>query len=292
MGQQIYRALVVDDEPMVREATVRAMSPQSFCCDTAGDGSEGLQAYKKKRHDLVVTDLRMPKKHGHSFILELLHEQQPPRIVVLTGVADPRLTKDLLSRGVLDIVHKPVDYSVFATKMLAIFEKQAWSNALCRADSSQASTGGHQLVTKIEQALELFSLCIPRDLEQSLAAGTHLLNDPSEAAVQFMKRLLSKRGNLSDRRRDQRISLLSTVVVVPVNKDFQVRGEAVKMIFCNVSETGACLLHSRAVDAKYLALRWRSSASPNCFIQVVMQVIRCAPLGPFYEIAGQFVMHD
>ena len=292
MGQHIYRALVVDDEPVIREATVRAMSSLSFCCDAAGDGCEGMRVFKKRRHDLVVTDLRMPKKHGHALILELLQEPQPPHIVALTGVVDPRLAKDLLSRGVQDIVHKPVDYSMFAIKMLSIFEKQAWSNSLCGADSSQSSTSGHQLVTKIEQALELFSLCIPQDLDQALAAGTHLLTDPPQAAAQLMKRLLSKRGTHADRRREARIPLFSTAVVVPVNKDFEVQGEAFKMTFCDVSESGACLLHSRAIHAKYLALRWRSSTSPNCFIQVVMQVLRCNPIGPFYEIAGQFVMHD
>jgi DNA-binding response OmpR family regulator len=43
MEKQIYRALVVDDDQAVREATARAMSAESFWCDTACDGQEALK---------------------------------------------------------------------------------------------------------------------------------------------------------------------------------------------------------------------------------------------------------
>ena len=116
MEQSIHRALIVDDEPLIREATSRAMAAHEFCCDTASDGRQALKMYQEKRHDLVVTDLRMPKYHGHSLILELLKDKEPPSIVVLTGVANSRLVKDLFNRGVQDIIEKPVDFHVFAEK--------------------------------------------------------------------------------------------------------------------------------------------------------------------------------
>ena len=139
MDKAIHRVLIVDDEPLIREATSRAMAAQEFCCETACDGRQAMQMYQEKRHDLVVTDLRMPKYHGHSLILELLKDNEPPGIVVLTGVANTRLVKDLLSRGVQDIVQKPIDFNVFATKMLTLIERGGWGSSFGQSQTNPTS---------------------------------------------------------------------------------------------------------------------------------------------------------
>lgn len=147
-------------------------------------------------------------------------------------------------------------------------------------------------VAKIEESLDLFSMCVPEDLIKLLAAAEESIPDPAATQVEFMHRILGKRGRKPDRRRSVRFSLLSSAVAMPVNKDFELRGEAFKMTFCDLSDSGACFMHTRSVNDEYLALRWRSVISPKCHLHAVAQTSRCMPLGPFYEIAGFFVMHD
>ena len=60
------RALVVDDEKAVQTLMKRTLSQQGFACDTAGDGNEAEQLVARSDYDAVVTDLRMPNKHGHA----------------------------------------------------------------------------------------------------------------------------------------------------------------------------------------------------------------------------------
>ncbi len=292
MEQLIHRVLIVDDEPLIRDATSRAMSAQSFCCDTASDGREAMQVFREHRHDLVVTDLRMPKFHGHSLILELLKEQDPPSIVVLTGVANSRLVTELFSRGVHDIVHKPIDFQVFAAKMLSIFERGNWNSNLGKGQAIQAGGNHHPLIHKIETALEIFGLCIPSGLDRQLSADSDSLNDPPASLVQFLERLTEKRNSHPERRRASRIHTLATAVAIPVNKNFVPQGSASKVTFNDLSEGGACLFHTRSFPSDYIALRWRSLVSPKRYLKAVLHIKRCKPLGPFYEIAGQFVMHD
>ena len=67
----MHRALVVDDEPQVRELTSRALARYRFQCDQACDGEEALEACNRVAYDAVVTDLRMPRRHGHSLAVEL-----------------------------------------------------------------------------------------------------------------------------------------------------------------------------------------------------------------------------
>ncbi|MBI2567752.1 MAG: HDOD domain-containing protein [Candidatus Schekmanbacteria bacterium] len=122
-GKALPRALIVEDEPIVRRLTARALSESGFSCDEAEDGKVGFDALQQRPYEVVVTDLRMPRLHGHAFILRILQLPQPPMIVVLTGVAEKRLIVDLLQRGVTDVVVKPVDYDLFGAKVAALYER-------------------------------------------------------------------------------------------------------------------------------------------------------------------------
>ncbi len=118
------RVLVVDDEPMIQKLVVRALSQHGFNCDTADDGNDAEELMSSEHYDVVVSDLKMPNKHGHALAIGLLAQRDRPLIVIYTGVAEPRLAKDLLARGVDDIVFKPLDVSVLAAKVQALVDRR------------------------------------------------------------------------------------------------------------------------------------------------------------------------
>ncbi len=119
MTDSALRALVVDDEPIARRTIMWALSNENFECMPATDGIDALQKLNGVEYDLIVTDLCMPNKHGYAFITEVLGEQRAtlPVVVAHSSVDEPRLTKDLMLRGVDDVVYKPTNYAAFAAKM-------------------------------------------------------------------------------------------------------------------------------------------------------------------------------
>jgi DNA-binding response OmpR family regulator len=127
MSEPILRALVVDDEAVARRVVIHALMREGFLCDPAVDGLDAMEKLRRGHYDLVVTDLLMPNQHGHALSLQLLQQRQGglPVIVVHTTVDNPRLTKDLIMRGVDDVVYKPAQYEVFAAKMRALVKRQA-----------------------------------------------------------------------------------------------------------------------------------------------------------------------
>ncbi|MHC4401139.1 MAG: HDOD domain-containing protein [Planctomycetota bacterium] len=129
MQDHEYRALVVDDEPLVRNLTIRALGAERFQCDAAADGAEARQMFGSSRYDAVVTDLRMPNRHGHSLAVELLASDAPPVVVVLTGIMEPRLAKDLITRGADYVEFKPVNYELFAAKIRALVDRRKLQEA-------------------------------------------------------------------------------------------------------------------------------------------------------------------
>ncbi|MFG0287816.1 MAG: response regulator [Rhodopirellula sp. JB044] len=138
MSDSAATALVVDDEPLVRNLTIRALSREGFCCDSAADGKEAARLARSGGYDVVVTDLRMPNQNGHALAVELMELASPPAVVVLTGVTEPRLAKDLISRGIDDIVYKPIDYSVLSMKVRAIADRKAREKSAAKEAATQA----------------------------------------------------------------------------------------------------------------------------------------------------------
>jgi len=118
------QALVVDDDAIARKMLTFALEQEGFRCDGAEDGLQADAKIAQRAYDLVVTDLKMPNKHGHSLAVDLLGMERPPVIVIHTSVDDPRLTKDLMSRGVDDIMYKPVQPAAFAAKARSLVSRK------------------------------------------------------------------------------------------------------------------------------------------------------------------------
>ena len=138
------RALVVDDEIAIQKLVVRSLCQQGFKCDTASDGHEAEECLARARYDVVVTDLKMPNKHGHALAVQLLGSTPRPVIVIHTGVIEPKLAKDLLTRGVDDILFKPFDFSVLGHKVKTLVERRLTTgHALAKtAEPSTSATEG------------------------------------------------------------------------------------------------------------------------------------------------------
>ena len=119
------KVLVIDDEAVVRELTIRALDHEGFECSPAINGEQALKMLDMKDYDVVVTDLRMPNVHGHALAVDLLAREKRPLIYVVTGVVEPKLAKDLLTRGIDDVFFKPVDHEMLAVKIAARLELQS-----------------------------------------------------------------------------------------------------------------------------------------------------------------------
>lgn len=123
-AKKSYRALIVDDSDDFRILTARALARERIQSDEAADGIVAENLLRIKRYDIILCDLRMPRKHGHKLIQELLDKPSPPAIIAITGLTEPRLVADLVSRGVIDVMQKPIIYDVFAAKLRAMLERR------------------------------------------------------------------------------------------------------------------------------------------------------------------------
>ena len=68
------RILIADDHPVVREglATILSLQDDLEVVGQACDGEEACRLYEQLRPDILILDLRMPKKDGLEVVTELM----------------------------------------------------------------------------------------------------------------------------------------------------------------------------------------------------------------------------
>jgi DNA-binding NarL/FixJ family response regulator len=84
-GKEI-RIVIADDHPIVREGlmTILALQDDMRVVGVAKDGEEACLLYDRLLPDILILDLRMPKKDGLQIITELMSRRPRPKIIVLT----------------------------------------------------------------------------------------------------------------------------------------------------------------------------------------------------------------
>lgn len=79
------RALVIDDDDLVRATIVSILESAGYAVIQAEDGQRGLQLFQLHAVDLVVTDILMPTKEGIETIAAIRQQDRAVRIIAISG---------------------------------------------------------------------------------------------------------------------------------------------------------------------------------------------------------------
>ncbi len=78
--------LVVEDDPIMREALTDWLEAAGYGVRTAADGSAGLAAVKLAVPALVITDIHMPGTSGDAVISELKRDYPQVAVIAISGL--------------------------------------------------------------------------------------------------------------------------------------------------------------------------------------------------------------
>ena len=102
------RVLVIDDEPLIRQTMSDYLEECGYEAATASDGLQGLDILRRRRFDVVLVDLRMPRMDGLEVITTLREEQPNLPTVVISGTGVLSDAIEAMRRGAWDYITKPV----------------------------------------------------------------------------------------------------------------------------------------------------------------------------------------
>jgi CheY-like chemotaxis protein len=115
-GAQI---LVVDDDPFIREVTLRRLTSLGYRAIAAATGAEALEALASGADvDLLLTDIRMPGGlHGPALAKEARRLRPQIKVLFVTGAPDDTLLQDGADEDGGQLLLKPCTKAELAEKI-------------------------------------------------------------------------------------------------------------------------------------------------------------------------------
>jgi len=87
--------LVIDDEEIIRVLLRSALEAAGYEVTEAANGREGLDLYRKRPTDLVITDILMPELNGLDMLMELTREFLDAKVIAISGAGGERNVLDV-----------------------------------------------------------------------------------------------------------------------------------------------------------------------------------------------------
>jgi len=84
------RALVADDNNLIREMIAEFLSSIGIEVTAAKDGKEAFTLFKNRKFDMVITDIEMPEMDGISFLKEIRKVDNVVPVLILSSRGEPQ----------------------------------------------------------------------------------------------------------------------------------------------------------------------------------------------------------
>ena len=117
--------LIVDDEVDVRNTLIDFLEARYDCkFREAKDGDEAVKFVKSSPCDVMILDIKMPKKGGIAVIKEAKEINPKIDILVVSAWVSDEVAEEAMKLGATDYAVKPLDLQVISLKFSDILKKR------------------------------------------------------------------------------------------------------------------------------------------------------------------------
>jgi two-component system, OmpR family, response regulator MprA len=119
------KILLVDDDPTVRRAFSRALTPMGYEVSECEDGFEALERIEAEAPALIVLDVDMPRMDGWKTLAELRRRGWTQPVLMVTHVDDVDSRVRGLDSGADDYISKPCSAPELLARVRALLRRAA-----------------------------------------------------------------------------------------------------------------------------------------------------------------------
>ena len=103
------KILIVDDDPSILEVLDARLDAAGYTVFKAGDANTAAKILTDRPVDLMVSDVKMPRKSGMDLFMELRQTQPRLPVIFLTAYGTIPDAVDAIKLGAVDYISKPFD---------------------------------------------------------------------------------------------------------------------------------------------------------------------------------------
>jgi two-component system response regulator PilR (NtrC family) len=149
-------ALVVDDEPDIRELLVLTLGRLGLLVDTAGNVTEAKRRLSEAQYAFCLTDMRLPDGTGLELVEHVSRNYANVPIAVITAYGSVDIAVNALKAGAFDFVSKPVDLAVLrrlVQSALRLFDERKAEPAEPEQLGASPLLGESQAIETVRQTI-------------------------------------------------------------------------------------------------------------------------------------------
>ena len=119
------RILIAEDDRNTREGLVELLSDEGYEVTGVADGEQAYETARKRRFDILLTDMKMPRVNGLNLIKRVTGASPDTRIIMMTAFATVETAVKAMRDGAFSYLTKPLKVEeLLATIQGALQEKQ------------------------------------------------------------------------------------------------------------------------------------------------------------------------
>jgi len=105
------KILIIEDEESIRRVLKKVLIEEdsSYNIIEAYDGDQAIEIVKKNKLDLILCDIKMPKKDGVEVLKFLVKDYQEIPVIMISGHGDLETAVESMRLGAFDYISKPPD---------------------------------------------------------------------------------------------------------------------------------------------------------------------------------------
>ncbi|UOW66919.1 response regulator transcription factor [Paraclostridium bifermentans] len=119
--------LVIEDDSNIQELIVEFLSAEGYNVESANDGIEGIQAFKKGEFDLVILDVMMPNLDGHA-VCKMIRQSSDVPIIFLTALNQESDQVKGFELMCDDYITKPFSFTLLMKRVEAVLRRSSKYN--------------------------------------------------------------------------------------------------------------------------------------------------------------------
>jgi DNA-binding NtrC family response regulator len=101
--------LIVEDKESMAEMLKETIETAGYIPIIAKDGSEGIKKIREEKIDLVLTDLKLPKRNGMDVLMAAKEENPLMPVIMMTAYGSVDVAVKAIKEGAFDFITKPFD---------------------------------------------------------------------------------------------------------------------------------------------------------------------------------------
>ena len=113
------KILIVEDEDAIRRVLKKVLSEENskYNLDEAANGQEAISLIKSQHYDLILCDIKMPKKDGIDVLEFVIGYDSTIPVIMISGHGDLKTAVKAMRLGAFDYIEKPPDLNNLLTSV-------------------------------------------------------------------------------------------------------------------------------------------------------------------------------